>query len=137
MGMDNKQTISAKETLKELMLGTVLCGILLVMLTVWFADSKLRFAASMATGILGAVAMAAHMYRSIEYAMEMPEESAGKYMRKQSMLRMLGAMALVLAAYWLGGNIIAIFLGLLTLKPGAYVQPLLHRFLSQKLKKGR
>lgn len=117
------------QTLKELVLATILWGIIICLIAVWFTDSKFIFCASMAAGVAGAIAMAVHMHRSIEYAMEMPEDSAGKYLRKQSMLRMGGAMVLILLAYYLNWNIVAIFLGLLTLKPGAYTQPLLHKFM--------
>lgn len=128
----NKQTQVLAQTLKELVAGTVLWAVIICLAAVWFTDSKLIFAVSMAGGALGAVAMAVHMHRAIEYAMEMPEDSAGSYLRKQSVLRMGGAVVLILMAYVLKGNIVAIFLGLLSLKPGAYTQPLLH-----KLMKGR
>lgn len=129
MGMESNQKQDAVQTLKELVLGTVLWGIIICLIAVWFADSKLVFIVSMTAGVVGAVAMAVHMHRAIEYAMEMPDDSAGKYLRKQSVLRMGGAVVLILAAYYLRGNIVAIFLGLLTLKPGAYTQPLLHKFM--------
>lgn len=132
MNVRNKQTQDLAQTLKELVAGTVLWALIICLVTVWFADSKFVFVVSMAAGAIGAVAMAVHMHRAIEYAMEMPDDSAGKYLRKQSVLRMGGAAVLILLAYYLKGNIVAIFLGLLSLKPGAYTQPLLH-----KLKKGR
>lgn len=123
--------------LKELVLATVLCGVLICLITVWFADDKPAFLLSMAVGVLGAAAMAFHISRSIEYALEMPEDSAGKYMRNQSFLRMAGVFVLALAAYWLKGDVVVIFLGLISLKPGAYVQPLIHRLLHRNHKKGR
>lgn len=132
MNVRNKQTQDLTQTLKELVAGTVLWALIICLVTVWFADSKFVFVVSMAAGAIGAVAMAVHMHRAIEYAMEMPDDSAGKYLRKQSVLRMGGAAVLILLAYYLKGNIVAIFLGLLSLKLGAYTQPLLH-----KLKKGR
>ena len=129
MNGNNRQTQEAVQTLKELILGTVLWAVIICLVTVWFVDSRFVFVVSMTAGTVGAVATAVHMYRSIEYAMEMPEDSAGKYLRKQSVLRMGGAIVLILLAYYLKGNIVAIFLGLLTLKPGAYIQPLLHKFM--------
>lgn len=132
MNKKNGQTQDLALTLKELVAGTVLWAVILCLVTVWFADSKWIYVVSMTAGAAGAVAMAVHMHRAIEYAMEMPEDSAGSYLRKQSVLRMGGAVVLILMAYVLKGNIVAIFLGLLSLKPGAYTQPLLH-----KLMKGR
>ena len=132
----NNGTGDSRQTLMELILGTVLWGIVICLVGIWFASDRVVWLFSMGAGVSGAVAMAAHMYRSIEYAMEMPGDSAGKYLRKQSLLRMGGAMVLALGAYYLKGNVVAIFLGLLASKPGAYVQPLLHRVLGN-LKKGR
>lgn len=137
MATENDLQQDTGSTLRELVLGTVLCGVIICLITVWFADAKLTFLISMAVGVLAAVAMAFHINRAIEYALEMPEDSAGKYMRNQSLLRMAGAFVLALAAYYLKGDIVAIFLGLLSLKPGAYVQPLIHRLLKRNLKKGR
>lgn len=132
----NNGTGDSHQTLTELILGTVLWGIVICLAGIWFVSDRVVWLLSMGAGVAGAAAMAAHMYRSIEYAMEMPGDSAGKYLRKQSLLRMGGAMVLALGAYYLKGNVVAIFLGLLALKPGAYVQPLLHRVLGN-LKKGR
>lgn len=137
MGMENELREGETSTLTDLIIGTVLWGVAICLIAVWFTESRFVFVLSLAGGVAGAIGMAVHMNRSIEYAMEMPEDSAGRYMRKQSMFRMLGAMALALAAYCLKGDVVAIFLGLLTLKPGAYVQPLIHRFLNRNLKKGR
>ena len=129
MSKENRQTQDSVQTLKELVLGTILWAVIICLVTVWFSESRLIFVVSMAAGAASAVAMAVHMHRSIEYAMEMPGDSAGKYLRKQSVLRMGGAVVLILLAYYLKGNIVAIFLGLLALKPGAYTQPLLHKFM--------
>lgn len=137
MATENNPQQDTGSVLKELILGTVLCGLVICLATVWFADAKLTFLLSIAVGILGAVAMAAHMNQTIGYALELPEDSAGKYMRNQSLLRMGGAFVLALAVYYLKGDIVAIFLGLLSLKPGAYVQPLIHRLLNRNFKKGR
>ncbi len=137
MEMENNLQTENGAVLKELIAGTVLCGIAIYLITVWFAGSKPAFLLSMAAGVAGAVAMAFHMNRAIGYALEMPEASSGKYMRNQSLLRMAGAFILALAVYYLKGNVVAVFLGLLSLKPGAYVQPLIHRLMKRNFKKGR
>ncbi len=82
--------------------------------------------------------MAVHMNYSIEQSLEMQEEDAQGYMRKMVVLRM-GVMILAMAAicFLHLGSVAALFLGVLSLKFGAYLQPVLHR-LNQKLcKKGR
>ena len=53
-------------------------------------------------------------------------------MKKGVVLRTVAAMVLVVLVWRLHGDIIAVFLGLLTLKLGAYTQPLIHRLAGGK-----
>lgn len=119
-------------TLKELIGGILLWGLLLALALVWFADSKTAFFLSLFAGVLGAVGMAFHMCRFVEDSLELTQEDASKHMKKGVVLRTVAAMVLVVLVWRLHGDIIAVFLGLLTLKLGAYTQPLIHRLAGGK-----
>ncbi|MEE0420260.1 MAG: hypothetical protein UDG86_09470 [Lachnospiraceae bacterium] len=124
--------------LKELIFGILLLGVVFQLLFVWFTSDKGSFAVGLWLGVGIAVFMAVHMNYSIEQSLEMQEEDAQGYMRKMVVLRM-GVMILAMAAicFLHLGSVAALFLGVLSLKFGAYLQPVLHR-LNQKLcKKGR
>ena len=114
-------------TLRELICGIVLWGILFSLAFVWFADSRISFLLSLWAGNFLAAGMAVHMCVSIENSLDLASDDAVKHMRRGTALRMLAAMALFVLAWRLRGNVIAVFLGLITLKLGAYMQPLLHR----------
>lgn len=135
MSRINKFLSAMHPTLKELLLGILLWGIVIGLATVWFASPRLPFVLSIAAGMLAAAGMAVHMCAFIEDALELPGEDAVKHMRKGAVLRTLAALALFVAAWRLGGNVVGIFLGLFTLKLGAYSQPLLHR-AAEKLCRG-
>lgn len=119
-------------TLKELFCGIFLWGLLLALVLVWFSDSKPAFLLSLLAGVLAAAGMAFHMCRFVEDSLELTQEDASKHMKKGVVLRTVAAMVLVVLAWRLHGDIIAVFLGLLTLKLGAYTQPLIHRLAGGK-----
>lgn len=116
-------------TLRELILAILIWGVIFCLAFMWFASSKAAFAGGMAAGVVVAIFMALHMYRFIENAIDFPENDAMKYMAKGPVIRALVIILVVLAAWKLGGNLIAIFLGIMTLKIGAYTQPLLHKII--------
>ncbi|MDO4343956.1 MAG: hypothetical protein Q4C50_04040 [Eubacteriales bacterium] len=123
-------------TLKELMLGVFVWGVILGTVGVFFADAKISFVLGLAAGLAAAEGMALHMYHFIDRSLEMLQEDAGKHMAKGTIIRFACALALIALVWRLHGNVIAVFLGLLTLKLGAYTQPLMHKILT-KIKEGR
>lgn len=129
---------SMSSVLKELILGILLCGLIFQISLVWLADSKLLYTTGLWIGVGISAFMAIHMNHSIENALDMPEEDAAGYSRKMYALRT--AVVLVLfgaACYFRLGNVVAIFLGLFTLKFGAYLQPILHKMMQKVKEKGR
>ena len=115
----------AKQTLLALMAGIVVSGILFGLLGVLiFSGERLAFVAGTALGTAVSCGLAAHMYQSIDMALDMDPESAKRYMRGRSTMRMglMGitlAVALLLPEYL---HVLGTFLGLMGLKTGAYLQ---------------
>ncbi|EET62606.1 hypothetical protein BRYFOR_05641 [Marvinbryantia formatexigens DSM 14469] len=121
-------------TLKELLCGIFLWGLLLALVLVWFSDSKPAFLLSLFAGVLAAAGMAFHMCHFIEDSLELTQEDASRHMKKGTVLRIAAAMVLAVLVWLLDGDIVAVFLGLLTLKLGAYTQPLIHRLTGRAKK---
>lgn len=113
--------------LKELICGIFLWGLAIALVSVWFASSRISFVLSLAAGALAAAGMAFHMYLFIEDSLELGQDDAVRHMRKGTVLRTLAALALFVLTWRLHGSILGMFLGMLTLKLGAYSQPLIHR----------
>lgn len=127
-----------KQTMYELIIGVVLCGILFLTGNI-FVSNRTAYTLGLLLGCTVAGGMSVHMYHSLEQAMLYDAENAAKKMRKGTVLRFL-VMALALgAALVFPGRIsvIGVALGVLSLKFSAYLQPLTHKVLQNFINKGR
>lgn len=123
------------DTLLELIAGIVTAGIVIQIIQliiasvyVQLAGSKGVFAVGFWPGVILGIGLALHMYRSIDRALDMASEDAEKYMRKAYLLRTLSIFAAAgLICYFKFGYVMAFFLGVLCLKFGAFLQPLMHK----------
>ena len=114
--------------LLELVLGILFLGAIIQIVGVFVAEEALKFSIAMWLGVAAAVASAVHMYISLDRALSM---GAGAYgvATKASMLRYFGwaiLLGIVMVTKLL--NPIHTFIGLLTLKVAAYLQPFTHKF---------
>lgn len=118
-------------TLRELLMGIFLWGMLLNLFFMCAGSFRMPFFASLWAGVAGAALMAVHMDRFIRRSLELESDDAVKGMRKGTILRMAAAMALFVLAWRLHGDVPGVFLGLITLKLGAYTQPLMHKAVNK------
>jgi hypothetical protein len=122
------------ETLAELMAGIVVSGVViqiadLIISAIFpqFKSARFLFATGLWIGVAAALLLSIHMYRSIDRALDMSSGDAETYMRKTYMLRTLAILAIAAAVHFLQlGYVMATFLGVLCLKFGAFLQPLMH-----------
>lgn len=121
------------QTLSELIVGIFVSGLVIQLVSMIFTGGPdLPFAGSFWAGVLTAVVLACHMYRSIDRALDMEPDDAQKYMRKTYLVRTVIIFAVAGIVCWIDAeDIIAVFLGILCLKFGAFLQPLLHRILKK------
>ena len=126
-------TLRENKTLREMLVGIGASGILAVILCLIFSKDPIYLIIGLAAGILGAVFMAVHMAYTIEDAVELPEKAATNYVRKMTFIRYVVACALVIGIGVTDiGHPVMTVLGLLLLKAGAYMQPLVHRVFHGK-----
>ena len=120
------------ETLLELFVGIAAAGILFQVTLVWFVKDRFSYSVGLWIGILLAVFLAWHMWKGIDSALELGEAGAQKTMRTQSLIRyvvvilVLGVLMCTEAA-----NPLSAFLGVMTLKVAAYLQPVTHKAISK------
>lgn len=127
------------ETLLELIIGILVSGaviqlieLLIVAARPDIAGSRLSFALGLWIGVLAAVGLAAHMYHSIDHALDMGAGDAEKYMRRAYIFRTLIILIVASFVHFLKlGYVMATFLGMLTLKFGAFLQPLMHKLFKR------
>lgn len=116
----------ADRTLLEMYTGMLLTGVLCQTVGVFIVTEQGRYAASLWAGILLAMAGCLHMGKTLDRALACGD-SAGRILTTGYIVRYL------LAAVILGAvaateilNPIVVFLGYMSLKTAAYLQPLIH-----------
>lgn len=123
------------ETLAELLTGIVAAGLVIEIVQILiciadpqFAGAKGLFALGLWIGVATAIGLAIHMYHSIDRALDMITNDAEGYMRKAYLIRTVVILvAAGLVTYLKLGYVMAYFLGVLCLKFGAFLQPLINK----------
>lgn len=114
-------------TLLELCLGIVLYGIV-GQIVVLIISRKPEYSIGFWVGVLLAVLGSIHMWWALDRGLEMASKDAMKTVGAQSIVRYLVVVA---AAILLGvsgfGDPVAVVIGYLGMKAGAYMQPLTHK----------
>lgn len=116
------------DTLLELMAGILAAGILFQITLVWLVKNKASYSLGLWIGVGLALFLAWHMWKTLDGALGLGAAGAQKVMRKQSLLR-YGMVILVLGILMWGkfASPLAAFLGIMTLKVAAYLQPVTHK----------
>ena len=122
------------KVLPELIIGIILYGAAVQLIGVWFVADKLRYSTGLWVGILTAVFMAIHIGIVLEDATALAGENQAKtkIIGKSVLRYVVVAVVFGAVAYFRLGNIITLFLGVMGLKAGAYLQPFTHKAI-QKL----
>lgn len=120
-------------TLKELLIGIGIVGIVSQILCLIFFDRHLYHAIGLWTGIGISFVIAIHMQRSIEDGLDIAGDAGVKHMKTAYLLR-TGISVLVMAAvmYYGWGNPLTILLGIMALKIAVYLQPVMHKVLEKQ-----
>ena len=120
-------------TLIELWVGIGFFSLLSIIVGIWFVENKLAYVLGLAVGALVACYLAWHMARSIEKMLDKAElgGDVGAGMRASSLVR-YGVVVLVLiitslVSDWV--NPLSAFLGIISLKVAAYLQPFTHKIV--------
>lgn len=113
-----------KETLRGVVIGIIIYAILVEIVGIFFSGNILEYTQGLLAGTAVAIFLMIHMAITLDKGLDMPENQAIKYTRRQSFVR----LGIMLAALFLGVifdqlNFIALVLGLLSLKIGALVAP--------------
>ncbi|MBQ8039879.1 MAG: ATP synthase subunit I [Lachnospiraceae bacterium] len=123
-----KERILSNETLLEMWLGTVLFGVVCQVGLVWFIKDKLGYSLGLWLGIVAALLTILHLSVSLDKALDLGEGGAKKHMVTQNLVRyfvlIIFLVVLMITDF---ANPLAAFLGLMGVKAGAYLQPVLHK----------
>ena len=130
-----KEFIKNNRTFSEMTLGELVFGVIselvLMIIGIWYEplhNRALYYSLGLLAGIFIAVFYGYHMYRSIERALDFDEDTARKLATKDNLIR-YGALVLVMAGLMLVDVVspLTAFLGIMSIKAGAYMQPLMYK----------
>ncbi len=128
LGIVIKEKILSNETLLEMWLGTVLFGVVCQVGPVWFLKDKSGYSIGLWLGIVAALLTILHLSVSLDKALDLGEGGAKKHMVTQNLVRyfvlIIFLVVLMITDF---ANPLAAFLGLMGVKAGAYLQPVLHK----------
>lgn len=123
---------SLKRTVLEIIIGILFWGILFEIGGLIFVKNKMPYSVGLLCGILIAAGLTLHMAYNLNNALDWEPEIAKKEVRKGAFFRYLAvAVITMLLAYFKIGNVLSCFLGIMTLKTAAYVQPFVHKLLNK------
>ena len=133
---DNSAKID--DTLKELLIGIVIFGVLAQLGGMFFVKSMSAYTIGLWIGVLLALCCAYHMWWSLNRNLTLNADNEGRaraYAIRQNLIRYAVILA-VFAGVCLTDFAypLAAFLGIMSLKAGAYLQPFVSRFLHKNSK---
>lgn len=121
----------AKRTMREILIGLFLWGIVITVPGVLIAGNPLAYFLGVLAGCLVAMGLLFHMYRHLDIALDMDRKSASGHMMRSAMIRTV-VMALAVGGSFYFGKYVhpaGVILGLWGMKIAAYLQPVIHRYM--------
>lgn len=126
---------SLKATVIEMIVGMFLFGAVCELAGVWWVKDRLGCSIGLWLGIFMAAGMAAHMAFTFDRAVDMDEKSAENRIKLQAVLRYVIVVILfAIILFTKIANPLTAFLGIMSLKISAYLQPFIHT-ISRKMRR--
>lgn len=123
---------------KELLVGIGLYAIITEVIVLLVTQDKIFYSIGLLIGLIVAAGMCIHMQTSLEDAINMFEVDAEKHIRKTYGLRTVVIFLILGFMYYFSiGSIITGFIGIMSLKVAAYLQPFTHKYFQKYIGKGR
>lgn len=125
-----KMCLKKNEILREMLFSMPVFGILCQFTIVWFVEDKPGYSIGLWLGILIAAGMAVHMAYTLDVALDYNSDDAQKIITKQTMVRYM-VVVILCALIAVSGfiNPLSAFLGIMSLKVSAYIQPFTHKII--------
>lgn len=120
-------------TLREMLIGIVAAGLVVGVICYLISGDYVGRLIGLGIGLIGAMFMAVHMAYTIEDVVLLDEKNAIAYSRKMTIIRYVVVCILVVAvgAFKIGSAVTCV-IGIILLKAGAYLQPIVHRITCGK-----
>ncbi|MGN0154463.1 MAG: ATP synthase subunit I [Lachnospiraceae bacterium] len=113
-----------KETLTGFLIGIGIYTVLIEAVGLFFSEDILSYTLGLLFGVIVAIFLIIHMAKTLDKALDLPQQQANKYVKRQSFFRLfIMLIALVIGLLVDRMNFIALILGMLGLKIGALIAP--------------
>ncbi len=124
-----------KQTLMEMIIGLLIGTIFFNVIGVLIVSNKLAYILGVLFGSMIAIIVLLQMYHTLGKAVDMEGKRATRYTVTASIVRMaLMGGALAIGIVWKDlFSVVGILFGLLTLKLSAFIQPLIHKVLFNRV----
>lgn len=130
----NRLKIILKEdhTLHEVMIGIIAANVVLALIALLVNDKRHALYA-VAIGCMSALIYVIHMAVTVDDALCLDGKGAAAQMRKNMVIRYLFVCVVFgLSVYYKAADPIFLTISLITIKAGAYLQPVIHRHLGRR-----
>lgn len=118
-------------TLLEMHIGAVFFGLVCQIAGVFFVEDQWMYARSLWFGILFATVSTIHLYRSLDRALDY-EEQASKLMMRSYFIRYAMVIIILLLVAITGiMNPLVVFMGYMSMKVSALLQPVTHKLCNK------
>ena len=113
-----------KKTFVGFLLGLLSYALVIELFGIFFSGNVLPYSIGLAIGVTAAILIFLHMAWTLDKAMDYQEAGATKYVRSQTLLRLLAMVIVMLPGLILNEiNFVSLVLGLFGLKIGALIAP--------------
>lgn len=113
-----------KQTLTGFFIGIAIYAAIVEVVGLIFSEEPSYYTMGLVLGTAVSIVLIFHMTSTLNKALDLPQEKAASYVRRQSFLRLLFMLAALIAGLIFDEfNFIALVLGLLGLKIGALIAP--------------
>lgn len=129
--VQNKKLSNINRTLLELELGILFLGIICELIGMFFAPNIIYYTVCLWFGVLMAAVSGLHMYHTMNFALDR-EGEARKIVTTRSTIR-YGLIIIIFGIIMITNimNPLLVFLGVMTLKVAAYIQPITHKLCNK------
>lgn len=112
-------------------MGIIFIGLLCQFIGMWFVADKLLYAVALWLGVVLALVTVLHMYRTLDRALDLGAD-ATKAVTKANLIR-YGCIVIIFGIVLATGvlNPLITFMGLMSLKVAAYIQPFTHKLCNK------
>ncbi len=126
------------ETVLDLFIGIFIYCVIAQIIGLFIANDKLVYTIALWIGGIASGGWAAHMYLTLDTALDLAQAEAIKYMRKRSVIRILVILLIGIAGMLYSWTaFIGVLVGFFSLKLAAYAQPITNSHITKKIKRER